>query len=143
MLLSIRGIFIIGVLAVAYIMYVSPWVNTMKTFKNDTQLNGHLGIVMLGKTFDTHSYNKALHHLRRYFYYYSQSFNTNVDINTKLKHHHYSCMKYLRRIPFRLHNDENLKHGINQAIDNINIIIENYTYECHDRNNKHYFGQYG
>jgi hypothetical protein len=51
-------------------------------------------------------------------------------------------MKYLRRIVFNLHNDENLKHGITQAIENVNIILENYIFENSDRNNTYYFGQY-
>ena len=135
--------FVFCILAALYIMYVSPWYRAVNNFKKDTQLNGHLGIVALGKDFDPRSYTKALHHLRRFLFYYSQSYyNTDkVDVSNKLKHHQYNCMKYLRRIPFRLHNDENLKHGITQAIENINIILENYTFETHDRNDQYYFGQ--
>lgn len=133
------------ILAALYIMYVSPWHQAMHNFKKDTQLNGHLGIVALAKDFDPRSYTKALHHLQRFLFYYSQSYyNTdNIDISEKLKSHQYNCMNYLRRIPFRLHNDEKLKHGVHQAIENINIILENYTFECHDRKDKYYFGQYG
>ena len=123
-------------------MYISPWLNTVSTFKKDTQLNGHLGIVALGKQFDERSYTKALHHLQRYFFYYSQSYNDYNTVSEKLKHHQYNCMKYLRRIPLCLHNDEKLKHGILQAIENINIILENYNFESHDRNDQYYFGQY-
>lgn len=139
--INIRGIFVLCLLTAVYLVYVSPWLKTVNTFKKDRQLNGHLGIVALAEEFDSRSYKKALHHLRRYFYFYSQSYNENTT--TKLKHHHYNCMKYLRRIPFRLNNDANLQHGINQAIDNINIILENYTFESHDRNESYYFGQYG
>lgn len=141
-LLNYRALFILCILTAIYIIYISPWLNTVATFKNDKQLNGHLGIITLGKTFDARSYSKALHHLRRFFYYYSQSFHNNEN-NAKLKHHHMSCMKYLRRIPFRLHNDENLKHAITQAIENVNIILENYNFENNDRNEQYYFGQYG
>lgn len=142
--ISYSYVFVFCILAALYIMYVSPWWRTVNSFKKDTQLNGHLGIVALGKDFDSRSYTKSLHHLRRFLYYYSQSYYNvdKVDHSEKLKHHQYSCMKYLRRIPFRLHNDENLKEAINQAIENINIILENYTFESHDRNNQHYFGQY-
>lgn len=140
--LNYSNLFVLCVLTAVYIIYISPWLNTVSTFKNDTQLNGHLGIVALGKQFDEKSYTKALHHIQRYFYYYSQSYYNN-DNATKLKEHHYNCMKYLRRIPFRLHNDENLKHAIVQAIENINIILENYSFESNDRNDNYYFGQYG
>ena len=139
--LNYSYIFVFCILAALYVLYVSPWYRAINNFKNDTQLNGHLGIVALGKHFDPRSHNKALHHLRRFLFYYSESY-THSQNTDKLKYHQYNCMKYLRRIPFRLHNDENLKYGIEQAIDNINLILENYTFESHDRNEKFYFGQY-
>ena len=141
-LINYRYIFVLCILTALYLMYVAPWYRTVNNFHKDKQLNGHLGIVAMGKDFDPRSYTKALHHLRRFLYYYSQSFY-HADFSEKLKHHQYQCMKYLRRIPFRLHNDENLKHGVTQAIENINLILENYTFESHDRTDKHYFGQYG
>ena len=140
--INLNYLFVMCFLAAMYIMYISPWMRAINNFKKDTQLNGHFGIVALGKEFATKDYNKSLHHLRRFLYYYSQSFYNAENVTDKLKHHQYACLKYLRRIPLRLYNDLNLKHAITEAIENINIILENYTFECHDRNDQHYFGQY-
>ena len=140
LLLNMRVIFILCLIVAVYLTYVSPWMKTVSTFRKDAQLNGHLGIIAIGKSFDERSHKKALYHLQRFFYYYSQSYYNNTS--EKLKYHHYNCMKYLRRIVFNLHNDENLKHGITQAIENVNIILENYIFENSDRNNTYYFGQY-
>lgn len=125
-----------------YVMYISPVKKSLDTVSKDTQLNGHFAIVKLGEHFDPRSFQKSLDHLKRFMFFYSHSYySQHLNLN-KLKHHHYNCMKYLRRIPFRLHNDSKLHHAVSQAIDNINLILENYTFECHDRNNAFYFGQH-
>jgi len=140
---NLTTIFIIGMLITFYIAYVSPWLRTINDFKKDSQLNGHLGIVLTCKDFDNQNINKAFKHLRRFLYYYSQTYLNTEDHKVssvhKMKVHQQHCMKYFRRVPFKLQNDANLTHAVEQAIENINIILENYTHEASDRNNMHYF----
>ena len=127
-----QGIILIFAFLLSYALYstyISPWILSSNQFKNDKQLNGHLGIINTCATYDPYSHKKALHHLKRFFYYYSSSFyDDKTKCLEKLKQHQYNSMKYLRRIPFRLPNETNIKHGCHQSIENINLILDCLLY---------------
>lgn len=129
-------IFVIGSIYSLYSMYIFPLLQTTYEFKHDEQLLGHLSIVNTCKNFNPYNHSRAIYHLRRFFYYYT------TQNNKKMQHHHYLTLKHLRQLPFYLHNDINLKHSITESIENINLILENYSFYLNDKLNSYYFGQY-
>ena len=138
--LSVRNIFLIITAIAFYLSYVQPKMKGMDKIKNDSSLQLHLATLYSFSDFDKHSFAKGQTHLRRFFLHYNKSFEGNT--RDKLKHHGTACMKYFRKIPLRIENDIEKETMINNSLDNINNILEQYIYETSNRYSLNYNGSY-
>ena len=132
-------VFLLCVCIALYALYISPFIGTYRKLSSDGQLNNYVSIVQTCSSFDERSYTKAIIHLKRFLFNYSNTFSHNNENVKKLKRNKYKTMHYLRRIPYRLHNDADLEYNLKNAIDAINLLLENYIADACDRNKMYYF----
>ena len=123
----------------AYMSYVRPYVSSLRSISKDTALNGHLSVVNLCQQFDYRSHQKAVSNVKGFMITYSNTFKENEDVLSKMKKQKFRVMKYLNRIPLRMQNDANLEHSLQNSIQSIDGILENYLTEAHDRRGKYHF----
>ena len=81
--------------------------------------------------------------LKMFMAIYTNSF-TDVNDNTlkKMKKYKQKTIYYFRRIVFRLHNDLELHENLENSIEKVNIILDNYLVETADRKGQYYFKMY-
>lgn len=121
---------LIGVvlILVVYQLYIQPKLKSVKDVYKDEQLQIYLNIIEICKDVNIHSYEKFYSQLRAFFGQYLNSFNFYNDESTfnKMKNHKHKCMKYVNRIPLDIHNDMKLSNKLQNAIYNIDMILETY-----------------
>ena len=132
---------LLGLFFVVYFIFVSPIVNSLRKVTKDDELQKCIQVISQAEKFDKRSYDKGIAHLKNFMMHYSNSFSD--DSYKKLKKDKYKTLHYFRRMVHRLHNDANLEHNLVEAIDNTNIILENYITEAYDRKGEHYFQSVG
>jgi len=131
--------FLLIVAYFAYSSFVRPYFSSLRSFSKDHELNQHLAIINSCEHFDHRSHTKAIANLKGFMITYSNTFDDSQFVLNKLKKQKFRIMKYLNRIPLRLHNDAHLEHQLLNSIHSIDNILENYLTESHDRKGKYYF----
>ena len=76
-----KYLFLILIIVVVYLTFVSPYIHNFKKVTNDTNLIEKLTILDTCKQFDMNSHNKGISHFKNFMMRYSNSFASN-NINT-------------------------------------------------------------
>ena len=132
-------IFIALVCAALYITFVSPMLDTLRGVTRDPSLHTHMNTIGACARFDPRSHDRFVKHLKAFMTHYSDTFTPAARKIPKLKVSKYKTLRYLRRIPLRIHNDAELENDLVFAIDSINAILESYIHEACDRAGETYF----
>ena len=139
-MISFSYVTIILTVVAVYVFFIRPFATALQQVSSDSELSTHLKTIAEFRQFDERSYDKATSHLKLFMMGYSDSFSH--DIRSQLercKRQKNRTMKYLLRIPFRVHNDANLTERLENAISSIETILENYLVEAHDRRGEYHF----
>ena len=139
----ITYIFIIGCIISLYLTFISPYIQNYKKITKDSNLIESLQSIEICNKFDKRSYTKGMANLKMFMAIYTNSF-TDVNDNTlkKMKKYKQKTIYYFRRIVFRLHNDLELHENLENSIEKVNIILDNYLVETADRKGQYYFKMY-
>ena len=134
---------LIIILIILYITYVSPYIHNYKKVTNDSSLLEKLALLEMCKKFDDRSYNKGMSHFKSFMMRYSNSFSTvNHSILNKMKKSKHKSLYYFRRILFRVHNDANLYENVQNTLESLNTILDNYLVETANRKGDYYYNMY-
>ena len=71
-----KYLFLILIIVVVYLTFVSPYIHNFKKVTNDTNLLEKIKLLELCKKFDERSYTKGLSHFRSFMMRYSDSFSS-------------------------------------------------------------------
>jgi len=136
---NITILFIIAIVLGFYFLFISPKLTLVNSVKHDTALHNHLQTIYLGAEYDPRSCTKLKQHIQTFFIQNGKTYEIyGTDkceaMNlSSLRREQDQIMKYARRIPFRLPNDGHLQRDIENAIDNLEKIIQNYVYDAASR----------
>lgn len=120
----VNVVFIILILITLYYTFISPNVNKYRLLTSDSNFKLTLASLEHLAKVDKVSYYRAYKHLRKFITEY-----LSVDCNTdKLVTEKYKTMRYFKRMKFSIKNNLELELKTNQALENLNTILENYTF---------------
>ena len=136
-------IFIIGCAIALYITFLSPYIQKYKKVTKDSTLNESLQVLELCAVFHKRSHHKGMTKIKMFMSMYTNSFkDVNDDTIDKMKKYKHKAIYYFRRILFRLNNDLEMHENLENAIEKINTILDNYLVETANRKGKYYFKMY-
>lgn len=118
-------------------LYLKQKLKLSKNVHHDTNLQTHLIKIKICEKYDSYNYEKFNKHLRGFFTYYLKSFDfySNEDTFYKMRKQKSNVMKYLYRIPHRLHNDLKMSQMLYNSIYNVNEILEGYLHQVSEKYN--------
>ena len=139
----ITYIFLIICIVSLYLTFVSPYIQKYKNITNDSSLLENLKIIETCSSFHKRSYNKGMSKIKSFMSIYANSFK-DVNDNTldKMKTLKHKSIYYFRRILLRLHNDLQVHQKLENSIENLNELLDNYLVETADRKGQYYFKLY-
>ena len=120
----VNVVFIILILITLYYTFISPNLNKYRLLTTDSNFKVTLVSLEHLSEVDKISYYRAYKHLRKFIAEYLR-----LDCNTdKLVTEKFKTMRYFKRIKFSMRNNLELELKTNQALYNLNTILENYTF---------------
>lgn len=118
-------------------IYLKPRLREYTRVVNDPNIHSYLIVVNKCAQFDPRGAEKVNRYCKKFFVTLSESYIHEDKLN-KLISVKKKIMKYIHNMKFRIHNDANLVHEFETAVENIDNILDNYITEAFNLHKKSY-----
>lgn len=118
-----------------YFTYYRPKLNIFNKFRDNPEFSNYLLIIESNSEFDKKNYDKFIKHLKLFLIYYSQSYEDDkIELMfNRIKQQHNKIMKYLNKMKFSIPNSMRRHTYMQNAIDNLDIILKSYISKVANR----------